>query len=83
MLKFLQALPMKKPALITGDGIIVKAIINIELTKDVYDVKVEKYKKKLHDFDDKYSQTCAIIWLSCDNVFYVYIKGIKSPHKIL
>ena len=50
-----QALSEEKPASITSDGTLVKAIKNTDLAKDLYKAKIEKYKKKLFGCDEKYS----------------------------
>ncbi|MCJ1342363.1 hypothetical protein MMC31_000545, partial [Peltigera leucophlebia] len=45
--KISQALPKKKLASIKNDETSVKAIVNMELAKDIYKAKIEKYEEKL------------------------------------
>ncbi len=48
----------------------------------MYEAKMEKYREKLLDYDDKYSRACATIRLNCEEGPRVYIKGVESPHEI-
>ena len=75
-----RALPEEQPASVAG-GTLVKAVINTDSAKDVYETKMEKYREKLLNCDDKYSRACATIRLSCNGP-WVHIKGVESPHKI-
>lgn len=45
--KIPQTLSKEKTALVSGDIVVVKAIVNTELAKDAYKAKIEKYKEKL------------------------------------
>ena len=50
----LRALFEKRPASVSGD-VGVEAVVNTELTKYMYEAKMEKHGKKLLDYNDKYS----------------------------
>lgn len=70
------------PASVSGDIVLAKTVINIESAKDIYKAKIEKYGEKVLNFDDKYSQVCATIRLSCEDGFCVQVKDVESPHEI-
>ena len=76
-----RALPEERPASVSGD-LGVEAVINTESAKDMYEAKMEKYREKLLDYDDKYSRAFATIRLNCEEGPRVYIKGVESPHEI-
>lgn len=59
-----------------------KAVINTKLAKDVYKAIIKKYKEKLLDFDDKYSQTYATISINYKDGLCVYINGVENSNKI-
>ena len=80
--KILQALPEEKPVSTGDDGTSVKAVVNTESAKDVYEAKMEKYKKKFLDCDNKYFRACATIRLNYEDGSYVHIKGVESLHEI-
>lgn len=44
----------------------------------MYKAKIEKYREKLFDYDNKYSEACATIWLNYEESPYVHIKGIEN-----
>ena len=48
----------------------------------MYEAKMEKYREKLFDCDNKYSRACATIRLSYEDGPRIYVKGIESPHEI-
>lgn len=81
MLKVLQTL-FKEIPISTIDRTVVKLVVNTELVKDIYKAKVEKYREKVLDCNNKYSQAYSIIQLSCENSLYIYIKGIENLYKI-
>lgn len=80
--KISRALFEEKKALVSDDIGITEAVINTQSAKNAYEAKVEKYKEKLLECDDKYSRACVTIRLSCEKGPRVHIKGIESPHKI-
>lgn len=49
-----QALPKEKSASVSDD-VAVKAVINTESASNMYEAKIEKYREKLLDYDNKYS----------------------------
>lgn len=55
MPKISQALPKEKPVYTRNDGKFIEAVIYTELAKDVYEAKIDRYKEKLLDSDDKCS----------------------------
>lgn len=58
-----RALPKEKLVSVRDDEKSVKAVVNTKLAKDIYKAKMEKYKKKLLNCDDKYSQVYVTIQL--------------------
>ena len=48
-----QALSKKKPASVAGDRMLVKAVVNTDSAKKLYEAKMEKYREKLFDCNDK------------------------------
>ncbi len=76
-----RALPEEKPASISG-YVEVEAVVNTESAKDMYEAKMEKYKEKLLDYNDKYSRAFATIWLNYEEGPCVHIKGVESLHEI-
>ena len=49
-----QLFPEEKTASMRDDRTSVKAVMNKELTKDIYEAKIKKYKDKLLNYYDKY-----------------------------
>ena len=80
--KIPRVLPEEKPASVGDDGKSVEAVVNTESAKDVYEAKMEKYKEKLLDCENKYSRACATIRLNCEDGPCIHIKGVESPHEI-
>ena len=77
-----QALPEEKPAEVSGEIVLVEAVVNTKSAKDAHEAKMERYEEKLLDCDDKYSRACATIRLNCEDGPRVHIKGVESPHEI-
>lgn len=61
MLKILQAFFREKIASISNDIVIAKIVINTKLEKYIYKAKMERYKKKLFEYNEKYFQIYATI----------------------
>ena len=80
--KISRALLEEKPASVGDDGKSVKAVVNMESAKDVYEAKIEKYKEKFLDCNDKYFRACATIRLNCEDGPRIHIKGVESPHEL-
>ena len=80
--KILQALPKEKAASFNSNIVVIKAIVNTELAKDVYKTKIKRYEEKLFECNDKYSQACVTIQLNYENGLCVYIKDVKSLYEI-
>ncbi len=78
-----RGLPEEKSASIRADGEIIPGITVMEEMKDAYEAKMEKYRDKLLDCDDKYSRAFAIIWLNCEDSPRLHIKGVEDPNKML
>lgn len=77
-----QSLPKVKPASVVVDGTVVEVVVNTKLAKNVYKAKVEKYKKKHLDCDDKYSQGYTTIRLSYKYNLCIHIKNVESLYEI-
>ncbi len=76
-----QPLLKGRPASVSGN-VGVEAVVNTESAKDMYETKMEKYRGKLLDYNNKYSRAFATIRLNCEEGPRVYIKGVESPHEI-
>lgn len=50
----LQALSEKKPTLVSGN-VAVKSVVNIKMARDIYKAKIEKYREKFFNYNNKYS----------------------------
>ncbi len=77
-----QGLPKEKPASTGADAEIIPGITVTEEMKDAHEARMEKYRDKLLDCDDKYSWTCAIIRFNCEDGLRVHIKGVEDPNEM-
>lgn len=81
MLNTSRAFFQKRSALVSGD-LVVKAIINTELAKNIYKVKMKKYREKFLNYDNKYPQVYMTIWVNFEEDPRIHIKGIKCLYEI-
>lgn len=76
-----RALSEERPALVS-DVFAVETIINTESTRDMYKANMEKYRKKIFDYNDKYFQVCVTTYLYYEEDPYIHINDLKIPYKI-